>query len=364
MINILNLSDIHLGHDKNKTEDIVLNLRRFFKTYDKYLKTLDLLTISGDIFDKLLTTNSADYHLAYEWLTELVMLCKRYSIIFRILEGTPSHDWQQAKLLYNTIDKLNIDLDFKYFDILDIEYIEALDIHILYIPDEWKHKLSDVWLDVVEKMKEKKLDKVDIVIMHGAFSYQLPEFLDNTHDPKLYNTISYGPVITGHVHNRSVYKKILVPGSFDRLNHGDDNEPKGGVYIEYDNVKKKYTFKYLDNKFALEFYTFDVRDKTIEDIKKIFNKYKKTNTVNIRFLIGTNNKLSESILEFKKDYPNINVTVKKEKKEDKITLNKTVLNIQSNKLDKKYILNYIKDKVDAITYNAMSEEVDIIEKLK
>jgi DNA repair exonuclease SbcCD nuclease subunit len=100
LVNILNLSDIHLGHDKNKTEDIILNLRRFFKTYNSKLKTLDLLTISGDIFDKLLTTNSADYHLAYEWLTELVLLCKRYGIKLRILEGTPSHDWQQAQPLH------------------------------------------------------------------------------------------------------------------------------------------------------------------------------------------------------------------------------------------------------------------------
>ena len=361
--NILNLSDIHLGHDKNKAVDIIFNLRRFFKTYNSKLKTLDLLTISGDIFDKLLTTNSSDYHLAYEWLTELVLICKQYGITLRILEGTPSHDWQQAKLLYNVITSLKIDIDFKYFDTLDIEYIEDLNINILYIPDEWKPKLSDVYLDVIEKMKEKKLNKVDLIIMHGAFSYQLPDFLDHTHDPELYTKLSYGPIITGHVHNRSFYKNIIIPGSFDSLSHSDDGETKGGLYITYDPDKKKYKYNYLDNKFALEFYTYDVRDKTMDEIKKLFNKHKKIKTVNLRFLIGTNNKLNESILEFKKDYPNINVSIKKEKKDESKALVKSIIKQHTTKLDKEFILTYAKDKLNATIYNIIKSEITIIEKL-
>jgi hypothetical protein len=363
LVNILNLSDIHLGHDKNKTEDIILNLRRFFKTYNSKLKTLDLLTISGDIFDKLLTTNSADYHLAYEWLTELVLLCKRYGIKLRILEGTPSHDWQQAKLLYNIITSLKLDVDFKYFNILDIEYIEDLRINILYIPDEWKPKLSDVYLDAIEKMKEKKLTKVDIIIMHGAFSYQLPEFLDHTHDPELYTKLSYGPIITGHVHNRSFYKNIIIPGSFDSLSHSDDDEDKGGLYINYDTGTKKYKYMYLDNKFALKFFTFDVRDKTIDDVKKLLDKYKKFNKVNIRFLVGTNSKLNESLLELQLYYPNIDFLIKKEKQTENKMLVKTTIKKHTAKLDKEFILEYASSKVDSKTLSMIEEEINVIEKL-
>jgi len=363
MVNILNLSDIHLGHDKNKTENIVDNLRTFFKVYDKYLKTLDLLTISGDIFDRLLTTNSADYHLAYEWLTELVILCEKYGIILRILEGTPSHDWGQAKLLYSMMSKLNINSNFKYFDILDIEYIEELNINVLYIPDEWKTKLSDVYLDVIAKLKEKNLTKVDIIIMHGAFSYQLPDFLDHTHDPKLYTKLAHGPIITGHVHIRSRYKNIIIPGSFDSLSHSDDNEKKGGLYIKYDEGNHKWDYKYLDNENALKFFTFDVRDKTIDDVKKILNKHKKYNRVFIRFLVGINNKLSESITEFAKDYVNIKVTVKKEKNDKVSILKKEKREHTKSVLDKRYIIDYISSKVDRDTLGIMKEEISIIEKL-
>jgi len=152
--------------------------------------------------------------------------------------------------------------------------------------------------------------------MHGAFSYQLPEFISHTHDPEKYSKLSYGPILTGHIHNRSIYKNIIVPGSFDRLNHGDDGEDKGGYIITYDTNTHEYSFKFLINKNALEFYTFDIRDKTIEHIKKILNRYNKNKEVYIRFITFKNSKINESILELKKHYPNIHIAIKKEKQEE------------------------------------------------
>jgi len=364
VINMLVLSDIHLGHAVNKTEDMVQNLRRFLLTYKNDLQKTNLLIISGDVFDKLLTNNSADFHLAYEWLTELLLICDKYGIILRILEGTPSHDWKQVKLLYNTIKNLKLDLNFRYFEELDIEYIDDLGINVLYLPDEWKTTNIEIYEDVKKKMEEHDLNKVDIIVMHGAFNYQLPEFLTNLHDPELYSGLAYGPIITGHIHNRSMYKNIIVPGSFERLSHSDDGEEKGGLLLNYNTENHKWNFKYLNNKHALEFYTFDVSGKEISYIKKLLDKYKKDKKVYIRFIVGENNLLRESILDLKKLYSNIILNIVKEKKEEKDEkLIKSEIKIKTSKLDKDFILGYISEKVATDEYSIYKDEINIIEKL-
>ena len=59
---------------------------------------------------------------SHEWLTELIVFCKQHDIILRILEGTPSHDRNQSKVITSIIKKLNIELDYKYIDTLYIEH--------------------------------------------------------------------------------------------------------------------------------------------------------------------------------------------------------------------------------------------------
>ena len=152
LIKYLVISDIHLGHNINRTEYIVNNLRDYiFK--NKKFKDLDIIFIAGDIFDRLLNPSSNDMIVSCVWLTELVKFCKERKIKLRILEGTPSHDWKQAKLISNIIEKLNIEIDYKYVDTLFIEDMEDLGLSILYIPDEYKHKATDTFKDVKKLMK-------------------------------------------------------------------------------------------------------------------------------------------------------------------------------------------------------------------
>ena len=109
-ISYLVLSDIHLGHNINKTENIINNLQIYFKENYKEFSKLDMICIAGDVFDKLLVSSSIDFLLATEWLTELIVFCKQHDIILRILEGTPSHDRNQSKVITSIIKKLNIEL--------------------------------------------------------------------------------------------------------------------------------------------------------------------------------------------------------------------------------------------------------------
>jgi len=347
MQKILCISDIHLGHDVNKTEDIIHNLRRFFKTYNKDIKLLNMIVISGDIFDQLLPANGVDMNMIYLWLVELVKLCGKYDISLRVLEGTPSHDWKQFKLLYNTLMKLELNVDLKYFDELDIEYNEKLNKYILYIPDEWKPTPDEIYQAAKLKIEEYGLKQVDMIIMHGAFSYQLPDFLDHTLDPEKFLTLTDGPILVGHIHKHSIYKRIIVPGSFDALTHDDDyrKEKKGGIliYLEDDNT---FNVKFLLNRYALKFTTINVKDKDLDTLSKQLDKFRKKD-VRVRLVIDNDSQLTKNLKELIQKYPELHITIKKNKKNSNTeTLNKTIKKIDIIKLDHDTIVEYINKKED------------------
>jgi len=344
---ILGLSDIHLGHALNHTDNIICNLRKFFIKYRKDIIKTKLIIISGDVFDKLLSSNGLEINLALEWLTELILFCKEQDIILRILEGTPGHDWKQVKLIFTILDKLDIDVDFRYVEEIEIEYIEKLMTTVLYVPDEAKPTTAEIYQEVQFKLKELAIDKVDIAVMHGTFDYQLPIPLPNVHIPKDYLDIVRGPIIIGHHHSRSNYKRIITPGSFDAMNHSDDNT-KGGVYINYTIKDSKFRFRFLDNKEALKFKTIDVRGKDLSYIYKQLERYNNHNDLNrfnLRLHADINEPIRQNMLELTKNYTNLNITFKSSDKNDVTTaINIEVIPKRVSRLDYNTILKYIQEK--------------------
>ena len=123
-IQYLVLSDIHLGHTKNKTDNIIKNLNHFFKAYHKDIIQCKVIFISGDVFDRLLTTKSVEYRHSMAWLSNLLLFCKEHDIALRILYGTPSHDMEQISAFEEVAKKLYPEADFKYINTLSIEYMD------------------------------------------------------------------------------------------------------------------------------------------------------------------------------------------------------------------------------------------------
>lgn len=311
-IKYLCISDIHLGHKRNKTENIVKNLREFFKTYNKKIKECKIIFIAGDIFDTLLSNNSNDYLLATEWLTELIIFCKVNNIRLRILEGTPSHDWYQAKLITNIISKLNIEVDYKYITTLYIEKMLDIGLNILYIPDEYKHKASETYEDVLKLLKENGISTVDITIMHGQFHYQLPMVkLESSHTEDNYLNLTKYFINVGHIHTPSVYSRIIANGSFDRLAHNEE-EDKGAVICTI-HKDGNSVFEFLKNKNAMLFKTYNYSDSklTLDELMvDINNKIKELpDHSHVRILLKDINNLSDAIKELKKNYPFITIKV-------------------------------------------------------
>lgn len=311
------LSDIHLGHNINKTDNIITNLKFFFITYHKQFKNLNMIFLAGDIFDKLLVNSGNDYIQAMNWLTYLVRYCQKHNITLRVLEGTPSHDWKQMSAFSNIINDLNISVDYKYIDTLYIEYITKFNLYVLYIPDEYKNNAKDTYKEVKKLLEKMNLKQVDIAIMHGQFNYQLPIKLDSSHNEEDYLGIVKYFINIGHIHTHSVRGRIIAQGSFDRLAHGEE-ENKGGVLIHLSDTNQSWWF--LNNDKAMIFKTYNIEDNNLEAIVKYLDKELKQYPVNsnIRLIIKDDEFIIKNATSLKMRYHRVNLKIQKSKQVEEI----------------------------------------------
>tara|TARA_Y200000002_G_scaffold377997_1_gene384535 strand:+ start:107 stop:1252 length:1146 start_codon:yes stop_codon:yes gene_type:complete len=269
------LSDIHLGHSLVSTNDIISRLYKALPSNSETDK-LDAIFLAGDVFDKLLFLPDAPVLEIQIWIADLFELCHRHDIVLRVLEGTPSHDrgqGRQFEMIYLTVgyDKEDKFVDFKYVDTLSIEYITSLDIHALYVPDEWDHDPDITWGSVKGLLEEQGLDKVDFAIMHGNFEYHLPEHLKiPSHQSARYLDIVKHYIFIGHFHTHSVYDRIITQGSFDRLGHGEE-EAKGHVRVRVSEDGHHDRVEFRINHDATRFVTIDATDM---DTAGVINKLK------------------------------------------------------------------------------------------
>ena len=90
------ISDIHLGHAKNTTQDIIKNLRTYFEDFNDrgFFTELDIIFIAGDLFDRLLDLSNSDVSIIQVWVFDLMRFCARHNIQLRMLLGTPYRDWE------------------------------------------------------------------------------------------------------------------------------------------------------------------------------------------------------------------------------------------------------------------------------
>ena len=356
-LSYLVLSDIHLGHRRNKTEFIIHNLREYFKDYHTQIKKCRIIFIAGDIFDTLLTTHGDDYLKATEWITELILYCQHNKIKLRILEGTPSHDWRQAKLISQIIDKLNIDINYKYISTLYIENMVDEGINILYVLDEYKPKAIDTYKEVLDLMKDKGLSKVDIAIMHGQFKYQIPMVeLESSHDEDSYLNIVKYFINIGHIHTPSIYSgRILAQGSFDRLAHNEEEDKGGMLCTIYKDGS--YKFLFLKNTRSKVFITLDYNKSSLstEEVSNdIRNRLKGIEDDSyIRILIND----VKSIEGLKDEYPFLHFKIVN-KEEKKMKIGEDILEakvIESFTIDESNIDNLVFEELNKLLTSSQLE---------
>lgn len=257
------MSDIHLGHKRNPTQEIIRNLRVAFPDNAETAE-LDIIWLAGDVFDDLLYLNDHDVLEIDAWIVSLLLICKKYHILLRVLEGTPSHDWKQSNRFESMNEVTGIGADLKYVKDLSIEYIERFGITVLYVPDEWDNTETTL-SQVHDLLRAKGLDKVDYAIMHGQFEYQLPAHITKAprHSSEAYHNLVKELIFIGHVHIHTRNNRIIAQGSFDRLSHGEEG-PKGHVRAKvYENGDRDVVF--VENTGAKKFVTVRCNNMDLED---------------------------------------------------------------------------------------------------
>jgi hypothetical protein len=257
------ISDIHLGHNRNPAARIVENLLAAFPD-NADTASLDIIFIAGDVFDDVLMFNDEDINSIKYWGSELLHLCKKHRIKLRILRGTPGHDRDQSRYFVMENDINAIGCDLKYVETLDIEYMDDLNIHILYIPDEWPGGAAGNLAEVKDLMRAKGLEQVDIAIMHGLFKFQI-DFADvlSVHSEEEYLRLVKHNISIGHDHTHKQFERIYVQGSFDRLGHGYES-PKGHMRFKY-LPDGAWEVRFVENTNAMLFVTLDCTGKSLEE---------------------------------------------------------------------------------------------------
>lgn len=316
-------SDIHLGHSKTPTEHIIRSFKDCILTESN--KDCEILFISGDLFDRLLDLNTREVHRIVEFFHSLLNYCFQHHIRLRVLEGTPSHDWQQSQLLVKLNDIREEPVDLKYFKVLDIEHIQALNTHILYIPDEWVNTQQELELQIAEKLNEHAISQVDIAILHGQFAYQVKgkHFSGLFYDEAYFLNLVKGFIHIGHYHTYSYLDRIIANGSLERLAHGEEDD-KGYVVV----TDQSYAF--IPNPNAYIYKTISVtKATTIDTLDKIIRKYPPRS--HLRLLVDKDHPFSINFQELKVRYPDHHL--KKKTKETATADNTVTYILREDELD-------------------------------
>ena len=226
-------SDHHLGNQRTTLPEMLESLSKEL-TNDKVFSLLDIFILAGDLFDQMLMFGNPHMTALLVWITRLLRLCRKYGVVLRILEGTPSHDFRQSEIfvaLMKVFEEAQTDfnIDCKYVKDVSVEIIDSLGISVLYVPDEARSAQA-IYTDCLQAMAGAGLEQVDIAIMHGFFQHQVPKASKHSivHNNEDYLALVRYFIFVGHVHQFSMYERILAHGSFDRTTHGDE-QPKGWI---------------------------------------------------------------------------------------------------------------------------------------
>lgn len=359
-LTILEMGDIHLGHRRTSTEHIVNNLNKVIDN-DAVMQQVDLMIIAGDLFDRLLPLSNPDVSLCHRWIHKLFTVCKRHDITLRVLEGTPSHDNKQPSMMMDVLHASELDIDFKYVDVLSIEYIQKFDISVLYIPDEWNPSCEQTLAEVKTVLDTHGLSQVDFAVMHGQFDVQLPEHLRKViphHDSQSYLELVKYLIFIGHVHTASRHDRILAAGSFDRLAHGEEADK--GCYLVTVTDSGTADVDFLVTKDAKKYLTYDYQGEhtavAIEELRERLEVLPEDSYVRIR--LNSNDPLAQAVSRLSEEYPLIHINIITEKvtktnKAETLLAKPTMVTLRIDKLPQ-LIAERIEGKYDKDLVNDVS----------
>ena len=259
---------------------------------------------------------------AITFFKELIDIVKEKHLIFRVVQGTRSHDLNQLQI-FKPYEQ-DLDIDFKIIENVTEENI--LGMNVLFVPEEYPENSDEYYAPFKQKY-------YNIMFVHGTFDFvaqpgQIELSKKSVHTAPVFiwkewkEALRDGFVSAGHIHGRNVYgRKIYYSGSFSRWNYGERSD-KGFTYFEYDLENNNYTVEFIDNTMAPKYEVFSVKELEIDldntdtdTIKTLLNE-QITEGNNLRIDLSGLSK--DKIEVLKKAYsgnPNVKIEVRDEKKQ-------------------------------------------------
>lgn len=230
---------------------------------------VDMLVFCGDLTHVPYRSDDIRFINTIKFITDIVNVCRKKKILFRIIQGTSTHDGKIVSILKKIFSN---ELHVKCFTEVGYENINGLEIR--YLPEPY--------FDTYANFKDYAFDHIsDITFFHGTVSGLLPivRQLDNvTNLPKSvvidrYDLMKNTRLFSagGHIHKYiNIDNKIFYINSLTTHNFSDINNIKG--YMEFIIENNLFNFKYIENNKApkyLEYKIEDIHNKNKEDIRKI-----------------------------------------------------------------------------------------------
>ena len=352
---LVNISDIHIG----KKDDMRLKeeLEIFFD-YLKDTENIDMITISGDLFDRVLTANEYGTTLALEFIQRLIDLYIP-EIDIRIIKGTRSHDFNQLDILKVFKEKAG-----SHFKIIEKNEVEVFNGYkILYLPEEYPTDYDDFYKENLLGVEDKVYD---FIIGHGMIDFIAFTGYEDDSENRVHGTpthkaddlirVTKGPIIFGHIHEKQEYKdKIYYTGSYSRYSFDTPSEKGFMVFDIDDDDPSKFKMTFIENTKAPTYAVLDIDklnlegvDDHVKYIKELSDKYdfvkiKTGNKANLDIARALTEKDSSiKVQSINKEKETIKVDPKYEyilKKE--LPLNETIRKFMTEEYDKDIDIDFI-----------------------
>lgn len=352
---LVNISDIHIG----KKDDMRLKeeLEIFFD-YLKDTENIDMITISGDLFDRVLTANEYGTTLALEFIQRLIDLYIP-EIDIRIIKGTRSHDFNQLDILKVFKEKAG-----SHFKIIEKNEVEVFNGYkILYLPEEYPTDYDDFYKENLLGVEDKVYD---FIIGHGMIDFIAFTGYEDDSENRVHGTpthkaddlirVTKGPIIFGHIHEKQEYKdKIYYTGSYSRYSFDTPSEKGFMVFDIDDDDPSKFKMTFIENTKAPTYAVLDIDklnlegvDDHVKYIKELSDKYdfvkiKTGNKANLDIARALTEKDSSiKVQSVNKEKETIKVDPKYEyilKKE--LPLNETIRKFMNEEYDKDIDIDFI-----------------------
>lgn len=264
------LSDVHLGHPQVASSKITQYLLNEVLSLER-MQSIDCIVITGDLFDRRIYLDTEDAVVIKEFILTLLLRCVKTNTRLRVLEGTRSHDNKQARwfIIYNELLKYKADV--RYYSQVTVDTLWEGGPTALWVPDEVNVYDATLTQDEVTNVcTTSGYSKVDFAFMHGMFGYQEPFHRPGNHSEEFYLRLVKHAVFIGHNHTHTRYKHIFVPGSLERMTHGQE-EHKGHLEFTFNVDEGIKDAVFVINKDASIYKTLDLVGKSIDEVYDILD---------------------------------------------------------------------------------------------